>query len=171
MAPFPFLLAILAFYLWNNWVWLLLIVVSAVASYWAQQMVHVRRRPRSGTATFRDLIEDIRDAPSPVDLELEDARYEGTGWRMLEVRKGWARVAVSCDLLLALNIGLVSVAVFGNPGPAAQSVRESTSDVSTYISIAVGILVFSFQAYAHKKATQPRRPKRAWLPAFLRTNT
>lgn len=170
-APAPFVLAILAFYMWNNWLWLLIIVVAGTASFWVQKAVHVRRRPRSGPVSIQDVMQDSRDAPTPLDLEMEDAKYAGTGWRMLEVRKGWARVAVGCDMLLVLNIALCSVALFASPSRAATEVEHSTADVATYVSVLIGVAFFAFQAYAHKKATEPRKPKRAWLPAFMRTNT
>jgi hypothetical protein len=44
-------------------------------------------------------------------------------------------------------------------------------DTSAVVGFVVAMFTFDFNLYAHKKATQPRRPKRAWLPAFLRTNT
>lgn len=117
-----------------------------------------------------DVVADIRDAPSAIDLEMEDAKYEGTGWRMLEVRKGWARVAVACDILLTLGIGVVAAAIFANPVEEAAHVASAEVDASLWISTVLSGVLIWFIVYAHKKATQPRKPKRAWVPAFLRTN-
>jgi hypothetical protein len=166
----PFFLAVLAFYLWNNWVWLLIVAAGAFGSWWVEKAVHMRRTPRTGPVSVRQVVYDIKEAPTALDLELEDARYEGTGWRVLEVRKWWARIAAGMDAFILANIGLVTVAIFSNPATEAKHVQDSTSDAATYISIPIGLAVFGFNIYAHKKATQPRKPKRAWLPAFLRTN-
>lgn len=169
LAPLPFALAMIAFDMWHNWLNVFLFAAAVAGGWWVPKLVHYRPRPRSSAPTVRDVIEDIRSAPSAIDLEMEDARYEGTGWRVLEIRKSWARVAVGCDILLVLLIGMATRAMLSDPREAA---REASEDMGweTLVALAIGLAFFGFNLYAHKKATQPRKPKRAWLPAFLRTN-
>lgn len=169
-APLPFFLASFAFDLWHNWVFLVYLVVGIVGGVWVPRIVHFKRRPRSGPVTIGYVVQDLRESPTALDLEMEDAKYEGTGWRMLEVRKCWARAAVACDMVFVLLIGIGAVATFTNPAAEAKRAAETRVDGPMLISILVGMVFFGFDIYAHKKATQPRKPKRAWVPAFLRTN-
>lgn len=171
IAPVPFALAVLAFDLWHNWIFLVTTAIGGVLLWLATKSVHYRHQPRSGPVKIEHVMQNLVQSPGPVDLEMEDARYEGTGWRVLEVRKGWARVAVGCDILFLTVIGLVSVALFSNPGASGQAASSARLDGSMIISLLVGGLFVWFTTYAHKKATQPRKPKRAWVPAFLRTST
>ncbi len=48
----------------------------------------------------------------------------------------------------------------------AREIAAELRNLGTLISFAL----IGFSVYAHKKATTPRKPKKAWLPAFLRTN-
>lgn len=168
MVPVPFALAAMAFDLWNSLWNLVLIAVFIGGSMFVTKVVHFKPRQRPHPPTVKDVVADLRESPTTVDLEMEDAKYEGTGWRMLEVRKGWARVAVACDTLLVLGIGLSVGVMFTDREHAAEVSR--TFDSTTVISVLVAFMFLGFDLYAHKKATQPRKPKRAWVPAFLRTN-
>lgn len=170
LAPAPFALAVIAFDLWHNWVNLLLITFGVVAANLATKLVYFKARPRSGPATVKDVVQDIRESPSALDLEMEDAKYEGTGWRMLEVRKGWARIAVGCDIALLLGVGWICTLMIVDPDEQAKRADDVALDVSGLASLAIAVAFIAFTVYAHKKATKPRKPKRAWLPAFLRTN-
>jgi hypothetical protein len=170
LAPVPFCLAVAAFYMWNNWLWLLMLAFAMLFNSWMTRIIHFRPRTRSRPATFREVVQDVRSSPTPIDLEMEDAKYEGTGWRMLQVRKWWARIAVGCDILLVLNVGLAAVSIFSSPHKMAVEVHDGTASSETVWSVLVGFAFMSFSMYAHKKATQPRKPKRAWMPVFLRTN-
>lgn len=170
LAPGPFALAAVAFDLWHNWLFLLPFALGSIGMWWLSKALHIKPRQRTGPVKISDVVQDIKEAPSPVELEMEDALYEGTGWRVLEVHKGWARVAVGCDLLLAAMIGLLVTEMFSDPAAAAQRSSSVTLDASTFVGIGVALLFMGFMIYAHKKATQPRKPKRAWIPAFLRTN-
>lgn len=170
LVPLPFGIAVMAFQMWNNLIFLGFLVVGVAASVWLPRIIHYKPRPRSTPATVRDVVEDLRTSPTAIDLEMQDAKYEGTGWRMLEVRKGWARIAVGCDLAHAALIGLISTAIFTDPGKEAKAIADAEADMTMLISVVIGIGFFAFMLYAHKKATQPRKPKRAWMPAFLRTN-
>lgn len=140
-------------------------------SLWVSKIVHFKRRPRSGPVTIAHVVEDLRESPTAIDLELEDAKYEGTGWRMLEVRPWWARVAVGCDMVIVAALGLSVTAMFADPAGAAKASAARRIDDAMLVSLVIGLAFFGFSLYAHKKATQPRRPKRAWLPAFLRAET
>jgi hypothetical protein len=166
----PFGLAIIAFDMWHNWLWLLFFVACAMAGVLLTKLIHFRPRPRSTPTTVRDVVEDIRSSPTPIDLEMEDAKYEGTGWRMLEVRKGWARLAVTLDAMWVLLVGIICTRMFADYEGAAAISAETPVSAGGWIGIPAGLAMMGFTAYAHKKATQPRKPKRAWLPAFLRTN-
>jgi hypothetical protein len=170
LAPVPFALALIAFDLWHNWRALLMFSFFVFAGVWMPKIVHFKRTPRSRPATAQELIEDLRTSPSALDLEMQDARYEGTGWRMLEVRKGWARAAVGCDLIIVTLCGLAITAMVTNPGEAAKEAESMRMDLSVVISVVAGAAFLFFNLYAHKKATQPRKPKKVWVPAFLRTN-
>lgn len=170
MAPAPFAIAIMAFDLWHNWVFLVMFASVVIATWWLPRIIHFKPRPRSKPATVKEIVQDLRESPTALDLEMQDVHYAGTGWRMLEVRKGWARVAVACDIILVTVTGLAAVAIFSNPTEAGESASEAALDTSMLIAFAVAIAFFGFAMYAHKKATQPRKPKKAWLPAFLRTN-
>jgi hypothetical protein len=168
LVPVPFGLAIMAFDLWHSWVFLVFMIMSLTLFAVSSKMIHFRRQHRSEPTKIKHVVQDLIESPGPIDLEMEDARYEGTGWRMLEVRKGWARAAVGCDIFVVAIIGLV--AMFGSPEASAKSAADAGIDGGMIISVLVGTAFFAFQLYAHKKATQPRKPKRAWVPAFLRTN-
>lgn len=170
LIPLPFALAVIAFDLWHNWLFLLVLAAGIAMSVVVPKLIHYKPRPRSAPATLKDVVEDIRQSPSAFDLEMQDALYEGTGWRSLEVRKGWARVAVACDALLVALIGLSVTVIFAAPQEAAQSASRDP-DVASWVSLLIGAAFFGFSLYAHKKATQPRKPKRAWVPAFLRTSS
>lgn len=170
LVPLPFGLALIAFDLWNNWRTLVFLVIVIFAAYWVPKIVHFRSRPRSGPVTIAHVVEDLRESPTSIDLEMQDAKYEGTGWRMLEVRKVWARIAVGCDLVLVALVGVAATTLFANPADAAKKSADARLDAHMLISLLIGFSFFAFDLYAHKKATQPRKPKRAWLPAFLRTN-
>lgn len=165
----PFALALFAFNVWNNWFYWASAIVAGVAATWGSRVIHFKRRPRSEPATVKDVLQDLRDSPTEWELHEEDARYEGTGWRVLEVRKGWARTAVALDAFVLLAVGWGATATFTDPVKSAQMV-ESVSLAVVLLPTLVGVLLALFVAYAHKKATQPRKTKRAWLPAFLRTN-
>jgi hypothetical protein len=169
LAPVPFGLAIIAFDLWNNWRMIIGLFLFLFLAYWVQKAVHFKRRPRSGPVTVAHVVEDLRAAPSPIELEMEDAKYEGTGWRMLEVRPGWARIALLCDMVIVTAVGLGATLLFSNPSMRAQEAQDMRFDGEFLISMLGGAAFLGFSVYAHKKATQPRKPKRAWLPAFLRT--
>lgn len=169
-APAPFALAAVAFDLWHNLLFLVPFLVGSVGMWWITKMLYVKPRQRTGPVKISEVVQDIKDAPSPMELDMEDARYEGTGWRVLEVRKGWARVAVGCDMLLCAVVGVTVTSIFTNPEAAAQESSSVTPDASMLFGVGVALLFMGFIIYAHKKATQPRKPKRAWLPAFLRTN-
>lgn len=171
LIPIPFFLAGIAFEMWHNWRYLVLVAVAVVGSVWVPRIVHFKRRPRSGPVTVAHVVQDLRESPSVLDLEMQDAKYAGTGWRMLEVRKGWARVAVACDLYLVTVVGLTTVALFGDTSEGAEYAESMRFDGVTVISFVIGLFLFGFNLYAHKKATQPRKPKRAWLPAALRTQS
>lgn len=170
IALLPFFLAAISFQLWNNWRYVNLIGASLCAAWWIPRIVHYRRRPRTGPVTVKDAPQDLRESPTPLDLEMEDAKYAGTGWRTLEVRKGWARVAVGCDIYLVVLCGLTCVALFGDPAEGAHQAKSMRFDAVTVVGFVIGMGLFLFNLYAHKKATQPRKPKRAWLPAALRTD-
>ena len=170
MAPVPFFLVLIAFDLWHNWRFLVFLAFCVAMGWYVPKLVHFKRQPRSRPTTISHVIVDIRESPSPIDLEMEDAKYEGTGWRMLEVRKGWARVAVACDTVIVALVGVAVTTLFADPAKAAQDSASARFDASMVIGAVVAITFFAFNVYAHKKATQPRKPKRAWLPAFLRTN-
>jgi hypothetical protein len=170
LAPLPFCLAIFAFDIWHNWIFLVTAVVSVTAVTWVQKMIHYTPRPRSGPIDIKDVVKEIAAAPSPMDLEMQDAKYAGTGWRMLEVRKGWARAAIGCDLVLAAVVGLTATAMFSDPQETGRQSAAASLDGAMLIGLLIAVAFFGFMIYAHKKATQPRKPKRAWLPAFLRTN-
>lgn len=169
VAPAPFALAIFAFQLWNNWIFLAVAVIGSVMMHWTTKIINFRPQRRSGPVTVKDVMLDLKESPSDADLALEDARYEGTGWRVLEVRKGWARVAVGCDMFIVAVVGLATASTFTEPDKAAGRVAEAQMDISMVIGIVAVMPVVGFLLYAHKKATQPRKPKRVWLPAFLRT--
>lgn len=168
MVPVPFGLAAMAFDLWNSLWNLVLLFVFIGGSMFVTKAVHFKPRQRPHPPTVKDVIDDLRESPTAVDLEMEDAKYEGTGWRMLEVRKGWARVAVACDVLLVLGIGMIVTTIFQDRAAAMETSR--TFDSATVIGVLVSFAFMAFMMYAHKKATQPRKPKRSWVPAFLRTN-
>ena len=168
LAPLPFMLAVAAFQLWSNLVFLLPIGIGLCLGWLLPRLVHYRRQPRNGPATVKDVVEDLRSSPTAFDLETEDAAYAGTGWRVLDVRKWWARVAVACDLFIALIMGWASTAIFAQPQEAAQGMAAATVDAGMFIGGFIAVVFVGFTLYAHKKATQPRKPKRAWLPASLR---
>lgn len=170
VAPIPFAVAGLAFDMWHNWRFLVMVFLVLLLAPVVTKAVHFKRRPRQGPVTVQHVLEDLRDSPGPIDLEMQDARYEGTGWRVLEVRKGWARVAVGCDMLLLLLIGVSITAVFASLDESSAAASAMEFDLGFFISVAVAMVFFGFSMYAHKKATQPRKPKKAWVPAFLRTN-
>lgn len=170
LAPIPFAVAAMAFQVWNNWIYLLFIGIGILMSVLLPKLIHYRPRPRTAPVTIKDVVEDIKSSPSALDLELQDAKYAGTGWRMLEVRKGWARTAVACDMIFLAAVGLLCTAIFTDPTEAAQVRSKTTLDAASVYGCLVGAAFFGFQLYAHKKATTPRRPKKAWLPAVLRTN-
>lgn len=170
LAPVPFFLASFAFDLWHNWIFLVYLLVAVFGGIWVPRFVHFKRRPRSGPMTIGHVVQDLRESPTSIDLEMEDAKYAGTGWRMLEVRKGWARVAVGCDLFFVLLIGTGAVATFADPAAEASKAASASLDPAMIVGFLIGMALFGFDLYAHKKATQPRKPKRAWVPAFLRTN-
>lgn len=170
LVPLPFCLAVIAFQLWNNWIFLVTLVFGALMIYWLQKIVHFKPKPRSGPVTVKDVVQDLRESPSALDLEMQDARYEGTGWRVLEVRKWWARVAVGCDIFFAAAVGLGAVSIFSHPGDAAATTAAARIDADMFTGFVVTAAFWGFTMYAHKKATQPRKPKRAWLPAALRPN-
>jgi hypothetical protein len=170
LAPAPFFLASFAFDLWHNWVFLVYLFMAILGGTWVTRFVHFKRQPRSGPVTVAHVVQDLRESPTALDLEMEDAKYEGTGWRMLEVRKGWARVAVACDALIVLLVGAGAMSTFADPAAEAKHAASATIDAPMVIGLLVGMAFFGFDLYAHKKATQPRKPKRAWVPAFMRTN-
>lgn len=171
LAPAPFVLALMAFQLWNNLAYLVIIGSCFLMVWIVPKVIHYKPRQRNGPVTIKMIAEDIRDSPSPLTLEMEDAKYAGTGWRMLEVRKAWAMVAVGCDILMAAQVALISTVVFTNPQEEAQRISAVQLDASVLIGLVLGVLIFGFTLYAHKKATQPRKPKRAWVPAFLRAES
>lgn len=170
LAPAPFGLAVVAFNLWHSLSYLVVLASGILMVWWIPRLVHYRPRPRTTTPTVREVIDDIRTAPTAVDLEMEDAKYEGTGWRMLEVRKGWARAAVAMDVIVLTGAGVACTAIFVNPAKAAEETAVVTLDAEFLITTTITGALFWFLFYAHKKATQPRKPKRAWVPASLRTN-
>jgi len=170
LAPVPFCLALVAFDLWHNWIYLVLLVMSILMTSLINKMVHFRRQQRSTPTTIQHVIQDLRESPGPLDLEMEDTKYAGTGWRTLEVRKGWACVAIGCDIVFAALMGLATTAIFAHPAEGAKEASSTTLDGGMLVSLIVGGAFIGFSLYAHKKATQPRKPKRAWVPAFLRTN-
>lgn len=169
LAPAPFMLAVIAFDMWHSWKTLVILIAGGVAGVYLPKLIHYKPRPRSTPATFKEVIEDVRSSPGPIDLEIQDMKYAGTGWRMLEVHKGWARVAVGCDLFIMALIGIAATAMVTDPAGQARRADEPLGWMSV-ISLVIGIAFFGFSLYAHKKATQPRKPKRAWVPAFLRTS-
>lgn len=171
LAPIPFGLAVFAFDLWHNWQAIIMVVVMASGGYWLPRIVHYRRTHRSKPATVRDIVDDIRSSPTAIQLEMEDLKYAGTGWRTLHVRKGWARVAVGCDILLAAIVGIGASATFSNPVAAAASAESKTFDAGAIVGAIIALSFVAFLLWAHKKATQPRKPKRATVPAALQTNT
>lgn len=168
LVPLPFCLAVFTFQLWNNWIFLVTLLFGVPMVIWLPKIVHFKRQPRSRPMTVKDVVQDLRESPSALDLEIQDARYEGTGWRMLEVRKWWARVAIGCDILFAALVGLAATTIFSDPDAAAADAASARADSSMFIGFAITAAFFWFIMYAHKKATQPRKPKRAWLPAALR---
>lgn len=171
LAPAPFVLALIAFDLWHNWRTMITLTVVITLTYWVPKLVNYKPRPRSRPVTVKDVVQDLRESPSALDLEMEDAKYAGTGWRMLEVRKGWARVAVGCDMFFVALVGLSVTAMVVDPTAEAQRTAALRLDASMVIGFSIAAAIFGFALYAHKKATEPRKPKRAWVPAFLRTNT
>lgn len=171
IIPVPFALAVLAFDLWHNILFMVVLAVSMTAGAVLQKTLYFKRRQRGRPATVSEVVQDLRDAPSVADLEMKDAKYEGTGWRMLEVRKGWARVAVASDIVLVALVGVLAVSVFSHPNEAAKGAEAMQLDMVGLLGMAISTAFFGFSLYAHKKATQPRKPKRAWLPAALQTDS
>lgn len=169
-VPALFGLPILAFELWHNLIFLLTLAFGIAMAVWVPKAIHFKRRPRSTPTTVKDIVQDLRESPSAIDLEMQDALYEGTGWRQLEVRKGWAAIAVTCDLLLAVLIGTSAVQFFAEIQESARVVEAARIDATMVLGFVIAGAFFAFDLYAHKKATTPRKPKRAWLPAFLRTS-
>jgi heme/copper-type cytochrome/quinol oxidase subunit 2 len=174
LALTPFALAVIAFDLWHNWLWLLSFAVCGTVGHWVTKAIHFRRRRTHGTTSpsVKDVVADLKESPTPLDLEMEDAMYEGTGWRTLEVRRGWATAAVTMDVFWVLLVGLVCTSMFADY--ATQALRSSQGPLAhgsvSVVGFLTGVSLMGFTVYAHKKATQPRKPKRAWVPAFLRTN-
>lgn len=168
LVPLPFCLAVFTFQLWNNWIFLVTFAFGIPLAIWLPKIVHFKKQPRGRPVTVKDVVQDLRESPSAMDLAMEDARYEGTGWRVLEVRKWWARVAVGCDMIFVAVVGLSATSVFASPGEASASAADARLGASMFIGLAITAVFFGFMMYAHKKATQPRKPKRAWLPASLR---
>lgn len=170
IAPAPFALAVAAFALWHNWLLLLIFAAIITLNVWVTKVIHWRPAPRSRPASLAEVVKEVREVPSPMQMHMEDAKYAGTGWRMLEVRKGWARVAVGMDIFWVVLIGWGCTHMLADPASEAAAARHVDISVGTLLGFLPGAALFAFTVYAHKKATQPRKPKRAWLPAFLRTN-
>ncbi len=171
LVPLPFMLAIFAFDLWHNWVFLVTFLFGVFLAAWLPRVIHFKRRHRAGPVTVKDVVQDLKDSPTEFDLAMQDSRYEGTGWRVLEVRRGWAVAAVTCDAILVFIVGATSVQVFRDLDEASRVAESAGLDAAMALGLVITVVFFGFSMYAHKKATQPRKPKRAWLPAFLRTNT
>lgn len=170
LAPLPFALASVTFLMWNNWIWVVLLGLGFLSGFILPKLIHYRPQPRNAPATIRDVVDDIKASPSAIELELQDAKYEGTGWRVLEVRKWWARVAIACDIFFLLQVGLLSTVIFMNPSEEARRTAETEVSASLLYGFLFGTAFIAFQMYAHKKATTPRKPKKVWLPAATRTN-
>ncbi|MFD5451658.1 MULTISPECIES: hypothetical protein [Streptomyces] len=147
--PAPFGLAVMAFQMWHQWLYLVLIFGGMLGIVAVTGIIH--------------------NGKTPMELEAEDLKYRSTGWRVLEVRKGWANIAIACDIVLVLMIGQAVTHVVSDPSRAGQEAHDFKLGNTNFMGGCIVLAQFAFLLYAHKKATEPRKPKRAWLPAFLRT--
>lgn len=91
------------------------------------------------------------------DLALEEHLHTGTGGLRLVVRPVWARIAVGMDALFLCGAAL-AVARSTQPGPDDYDVP--VADQATLVSAAIVFGVVAFEAYAHRKATEPAKPLR-----------
>jgi len=168
-APAPFGLALLAFDLWHQWQFLLVMVAVGFATGFifrkingksqAQMMIEERLY---GTPKQIGTVKDSTGEEHPV--------YSGTGWHSVQVNKVWARIAVSLDAFWLAVLVSAASALFADPASAAKSASETPFTLPGISSMVVSMGAFAFTVYAHKKATRPRKPRREWLPAFLRSN-
>lgn len=101
-----------------------------------------------------------------MDRVMQDETAQALGVH-LEVRPVWAFLAASTDLLFVLICMALNAALFTD----APGASITASDFTDYGGIALGTALVFFSEYSHKMATKPRKPKRAWMPAFLRGNT
>lgn len=85
---------------------------------------------------------------------LDDAADQGADVTLV-VREGWARAAITLDLLVLTAAAFAVSTLF-----ATRTMDLPTPDAGGYIALAVAIGITTATEYAHRQATRPARPKR-----------
>lgn len=83
----------------------------------------------------------------------------------LVVRKVWANIALGFDIFFALNIAAMLVVVVAMPTEDVYKVPNARS-LGDYITLGIGIAILFFGQYAHRKATDTRKPRKQWFGLF-----
>ncbi|MFF7198264.1 hypothetical protein ACFZAM_31715 [Streptomyces sp. NPDC008079] len=91
-------------------------------------------------------------------VEEEMAAATGSQPVVLLVRKGWARTAVVTDWYFVLGLALMAYTSVAAPHKATQMPVSTATHLG---SLALGLAPVAFSLYAHKKATDPVKAKRA----------
>jgi hypothetical protein len=87
---------------------------------------------------------------------------EATGV-VLVVRRGWANIAAACDVVFCVFIMEVVAESFAHPD--ASMVPPSLVEGAIAALLSLGM--YLGRRFAHRQATRPAKPKRAWVPAWL----
>lgn len=91
------------------------------------------------------------------DLILEEHLHTGTGGLRLVVRPVWARIALGMDAFFLCTVGL---GVAGSVNPAPDAYDVPVFDGAALVTLVIVLGLFAFEAYAHRKATEPAKPLR-----------
>ncbi|MGA5598482.1 hypothetical protein ACPCSE_30030 [Streptomyces cellulosae] len=100
------------------------------------------------------------------ELAAEDVatRHSTSSAPHLVYRPGWARIAIAGDLFFLLLAATALPAVLLDSPGEAERVALEVGDISSLVT-AVAFAVFT--QYAHRKATEPVKPKRATVPQAI----
>ncbi|MEV7674995.1 hypothetical protein [Streptomyces sp. NPDC088752] len=100
------------------------------------------------------------------ELSAEEAAAQHGNGRIphLVVHTGWARAAIAMDFFYLAVVTLLAARVLHDPAGEADAAAAAYTTEFSLPSFLLGVACAVFLQHAHKKATDPVRPKRVLVP-------